>query len=57
MEQKKLYPWEQMLTEIGGIAGLLIGMSALSLIEILSFIGMAIMKKLTRPTPSTDTEI
>ena len=46
-----------MLAEIGGIAGLLIGMSASLLIEILSFIGMVIMKKLTQPTPSTDTEI
>lgn len=54
MEEKKLYSLEQMLAEIGG---LLIGMSALSLIEILSFTGMTIMKKLTRPTPTTDTEI
>ena len=46
MEEKKLYSWEQMLAEIGGIVGLLIGMSALSLIEILSYIGLAIMKKL-----------
>ena len=57
IEEKKLYSWEQMLAEIGGIAGLLIGMSALSLIEILSFIDMVIMKKLTQPTPSTATEI
>lgn len=57
MEKKKLSSLEQMLAKIGGITGLFIGMSVLSLIEILSLTGMVIMQKLTQPTLSTDTEI
>lgn len=46
MEEKELYTWDQMACEIGGFIGLVIGMSILSLIEIIVYIVLLIARKL-----------
>ena len=47
IEEKELYAWDKMLGELGGFLGLVIGASILSLVEIIVFIAMAILKKLS----------
>lgn len=47
MEEKELYTWDQMACEIGGFIGLIMGMSIISLVEVLAFICLTIAKWLT----------
>ena len=46
MEEKELYSWDQMACEMGGLIGLVIGASVISLVEILAYIFLVIMQKL-----------
>ena len=46
MEEKELYSWDQMLSEMGGLIGLIIGASALSVMEILVYLFLVIVDKL-----------
>ena len=45
MEEKELYTWDKMACEIGGFIGLVIGMSILSLIEIIVYIVLLIARR------------
>ena len=45
MEEKELYPWDQMACEIGGLIGLVIGASVISLVEILAYIFLVVINK------------
>ena len=45
MEEKELYTWDQMACEIGGFIGLVIGMSILSLIEIIVYVCLLVARK------------
>lgn len=47
MEEKEAYSWQNMLAEFGGFLGLMIGASALSLVEICTYLTMAVLKKLS----------
>jgi len=56
MEEKELYPWDQMACEIGGFLGLVMGASMLSMIEIFActwFYG--VRRALSRNTETRDT--
>ena len=41
--EQELYSWEQLLGEAGGFIGLMMGMSVLSLVEIIVFIAIVAM--------------
>ena len=45
-EEKELYPWDKMLGEIGGIVGLMMGASALSIVEVLIYVAIASGRKM-----------
>ena len=45
MEEKELYSWDQMACEIGGFIGLVIGASVISMVEIVAFVCLAIVKR------------
>ena len=45
IEEKELYPRDQMLGELGGFLGLMIGASCISLIELIAFVSLAALKK------------
>ncbi|XP_066931745.1 acid-sensing ion channel 4-A-like isoform X2 [Clytia hemisphaerica] len=45
MEEKELYPWDQMACEIGGLIGLVIGASIISLVEIIAYVFLVIVNK------------
>ena len=46
MEEKELYPWDQMACEIGGLIGLVIGASIISLVEIIAYFFLVIINKM-----------
>ena len=46
MEEKQLYTLSQMACEIGGFVGLIMGMSMISLIEVVVFIVLSIAKRI-----------
>ena len=43
MEEKPLYRWDQLACEIGGIISVLIGMSVISVIELIVYVVLKIM--------------
>ena len=45
IEEKELYPRNEMLGEIGGFLGLMIGASCISLLELIAFVVLAAIKK------------
>ncbi|XP_057302822.1 acid-sensing ion channel 5-like [Hydractinia symbiolongicarpus] len=45
MEEKELYSWDQMACEIGGLIGLVIGASIISLVEIFAYIFLLMFKR------------
>jgi len=45
MEEKELYPWDQMACEIGGLIGLVIGASIISLVEIIAYFFLVIVNR------------
>ena len=45
IEEKELYPRDQMLGEVGGFLGLMIGASCISLIELIAFLSLAALKR------------
>ncbi|XP_066925592.1 acid-sensing ion channel 5-like [Clytia hemisphaerica] len=45
MEEKELYPWDQMACEIGGLIGLAIGASIISLVEVIVYAFLVIVNK------------
>ena len=45
MEEKELYSWDQMACEIGGFIGLVIGASVISMVEIVTYVCLAIVKR------------
>ena len=47
MQEKEAYSLQNMLAEFGGFLGLMIGASALSLVEICTYLTMAVLKKLS----------
>ncbi|XP_066920964.1 acid-sensing ion channel 5-like [Clytia hemisphaerica] len=47
MEEKALYSWDQLACEIGGFISVVIGASIISMIEVLVFLILVIVKKLT----------
>ncbi|XP_066927913.1 acid-sensing ion channel 2-like [Clytia hemisphaerica] len=46
MEEKELYPWDQMLSEMGGLIGLIIGASVISVVEVFVYFFLVFWKKL-----------
>lgn len=48
MEEKQAYTTENLLAEIGGFLGLMIGASLLSVVEIFGYCSMLLMKKITK---------
>ena len=48
MEEKQAYTIENLLAEIGGFLGLMIGASLLSVVEIFGYCSMILMKKITK---------
>ena len=48
MEEKQAYTIENLLAEIGGFLGLMIGASLLSVVEIFGYCSMLLMKKITK---------
>ena len=48
MEEKQAYAIENLLAEIGGFLGLMIGASLLSVVEIFEYCSMLLMKKITK---------
>ena len=47
IEEKQLYGWDQILGEIGGLAGLVLGASIISLLEIFAFLLICFLQKLS----------
>ena len=45
IEEKELYPRDEMLGEVGGFLGLMIGASCISLLELMAFVMLALIKK------------
>ena len=45
IEEKELYPWEQMMSEIGGFLGVVIGASIISVFEIIDYLTLVVMNK------------
>lgn len=52
MKEKPMYGWDQMIAELGGLLGLLIGASALSVLEIIFYLIMAVIRRLPSKTPA-----
>lgn len=50
MEEKQLYTLSQMACEIGGMVGLIMGMSVISIIEVLVIIALSVCKKYNKLT-------
>lgn len=48
IEEKELYPFSQMLAEIGGFLGLMIGASGISVLELIVFSILTIAGKLLK---------
>ena len=48
IEEKQLYGWDQILGEIGGLVGLMLGASMISLVEIFTYIVLCILHKFYR---------
>ena len=48
IEEKELYPRDEMLGEVGGFLGLMIGASCISLLELIAFVIIASLKKCYR---------
>ena len=46
IEEKPLYTWDQLACEVGGLAGLVIGASVISLIEIMAYLFLCMIEKL-----------
>lgn len=46
MEEKELYSWDQMLSEMGGLIGLIIGASVLSVVEIFVYLFLVMVNKI-----------
>lgn len=44
MEEKQIFTWNQIICDIGGLVGIIIGMSVLSLVEIVVYICMRILR-------------
>ena len=44
-KEKELYSWDQIASEIGGLIGLVIGVSFISMVEIVAYICLAIVKR------------
>ena len=44
-KEKELYSWDQIACEIGGLIGLVIGVSFISMVEIVAYICLAIVKR------------
>ena len=45
IEEKELYPRDEMLDEVGGLIGLMIGASCISTLELISFVVIAALKE------------
>ena len=45
MEEKELYSWDQMLSEMGGLIGLIIGASVISVVEVLVYFFLVLCNK------------
>ena len=45
IEEKEIYTWDQMLSEMGGLIGLIIGASVISVVEILVYLFLVFLKK------------
>ena len=46
IEEKELYPLQEMLGEIGGFLGLMIGASCMSLLELIIYLILSVTRKL-----------
>ena len=56
MEEKELFTWSQMVCQIGGFLGIIIGMSVMSVVEVLVYVVLLLahrlgtLGKMSRPT-------
>ena len=48
LEEKQAYTFENLCAELGGFLGLMIGISIISVVEILAYLSMILMKKFTK---------
>ena len=48
IEEKQLYGWDQILGEIGGLVGLMLGASMISLVEIFTYIALCLLHRFHR---------
>ena len=48
LEEKQAYTFENLCAELGGFLGLMIGISTISVVEILAYLSMILVKKFTK---------
>ena len=50
---QEAFPWQSLLGEVGGFIGLLLGASCMTIIEVIDFLGLLVMRKFKKCTVVT----